>query len=267
MKTPFSRISEVVLSLGIPAVAYVATTNSIESASLIPGIFFSLLGAWHVIVVNDDSFASRESLGSFFLAKKHFIPKLAAPALVAASFAHTPLLATVILGTIISWDIYSLYGKNDWRFSLVFNFIGGAAHFLIGVACASGSFAEFVEFAVREAPETIFFAFAMVAGAMHHEAYDVEEDRVGGYATGAVKFSPDRWWRLASLPMMAAVISLFSADSLFRNCFLVATGAYFAFYSVFALSAVPSRKTGFRVLCRFAFILAAAVFAYFKTSR
>ena len=104
----------------------------------------------------------------------------------------------------------------------------------------------------------------MTSGAMHHESFDVDEDADAGYATGAVKFSPDLWWRLGAIPLALSIFPLLATDSLFNNCFLAVTIAYFAIYAGFSFYRHPSRKPRFRLLCRIAFVIAAAIFAYCK---
>lgn len=260
-----SRLSEVVLSLGIPAVAYIASNGNPDIREIIPRIILILFGAWHVIAVNDEAFASHIPPLKILVTKKHAFPKWTAPSLLLVLIPLFPVTATIILFTIISWDVYSLFGKCDYRGSLAFNFIGGASHYLIGLACASNtSFARFAEITCENTPEIVFFALAMTSGAMHHESFDATEDADAGYATGAVKFSPDLWWRLGAFPLALAIFPLLATSQPFKYCFLAATTAYFASYAIFSFYHHPSRKQRFRLICRTAFVMAAAIFAYCK---
>ena len=260
-----SRCSEMLLSLGIPSVAYIASNGNMEIRELIPRITLILLGAWHVVTVNDDSFGCRPPSIRFLTTRKNIIPKLLVPAILTASTPFLPVTGVVILVTIISWDMYSLWGKRDWRGSLIFNCVGGGTHFLIGLACASqASFARFAELTQSMIPEIIFFALAMTSGAMHHESFDSVEDAHAKYVTGAVKFSPNIWWRLAAIPLTIAILPLFFTQPLFKDCFLATTATYLAVYAVYSTKRRPAVKRGFRVLCRIVFVAGAAIFAYFK---
>lgn len=267
MKTRLSRISEVALSLGIPAVAYLADGAPLQQEYFFPNVCLILVGAVHVIVVNDHVFSTSASIAfGRFLDSRHRTLKWGFLLFVALSIPFLPVSGALVLLTMLLWDFYSIYGKRDWRLSLMCNFLGGSAHFLIGVACASSnSFAIFADSAARLAPETLFFAFAMTSGAMHHESFDVIEDGEFGYKTGAVLLSADRWWRLAAVPMVFAVVPLaFSTISSFRNYFMVAVSGYLAAYALHSLSPKPSTKPRFRLICRTIFVLAAAIFAYHR---
>lgn len=267
MKTPLSRVSEVALSLGIPAVAFITISDRFDLEHIFPSALLILAAAVHVMAVNDHMFAPTSSDAVIrFLDSEHRLLKWGFPAFLALAVPFLPVTAILVLFTIFLWDFYSIYGKRGWISSLICNFLGGGAHFLIGVAWASrNSFAMFADSAAKLAPEALFFAFAMTAGAMHHESYDAAEDAESGYKTGAVRFSSDVWWRLAAIPMAVSVVPLaFSSVSSFRNCFRAAVSAYFALYAVLSLSPLPSTKPVFRLLCRVVFIAAAAAFAYLR---
>ncbi|MCK5843350.1 MAG: hypothetical protein KAG97_01500, partial [Victivallales bacterium] len=97
MKTPLSRISEIILSLGIPAVAYISSSGPLKVELILPTVVLIMLGAWHVVTVNDDSFAVHTSFFDLFLEKKHRCAKLLAPSAIVITVPFMPLQAAAVL--------------------------------------------------------------------------------------------------------------------------------------------------------------------------
>ena len=260
-KTILSRITEVILSLGIPAVGYLSFNSpEIGSFSLLWQIPVTLMAAWHVILINDSSFSKQTSLSEVFMADKNISGALLIPLILIPSLYLTPLFGTLIFLTILNWDIYSLKGKRNWMSGLLHNFIGGALHFLIGLAAAA-KFAD-IDKLFSHWAEVLFFAFTMTAGAMHHDSFDVEEDKEADYVTGAVKFSSDTWWRLAVVPFIAGMFMLLFAENTFAVSFLFPSAIYLLLYIFVACRKTPSTVTAFRPICRLIFIAGALIYLY-----
>ena len=260
-KTVLSRITEVILSLGIPAVGYLSFNSAkIGSFSLLWQIPVTLLAAWHVILINDNAFSKRTLTSEVFMAEKNISGGLLIPLILLPSLYLTPLFGTLIFLTILNWDIYSLKGKRNWIAGVLHNFIGGALHFLIGLAAAA-KFAD-IDRLFSHWPEVLFFAFTMTAGAMHHDSFDAEEDKESDYVTGAVKFSSDTWWRLAVIPFMAGMAMLPFAEKSFAISFLFPSLIYLLLYVFVACRKTPSTVTAFRPICRLIFISGALIYLY-----
>ncbi len=258
-KPVLSRVAEVILSLGIPAIGYLgAVGQGVNLHSLSWQIPATLLAAWHVILINDNAFGKQTSVIQIFFAKKNIPGALLIPVALLPSLYLSPLFGIMIFLTILNWNIYSLKGKRFWLSGLMHNFAGGALHFLIGVA-ATAKFANLQTLLIYW-PEMLFFAFTMTAGAMHHDSFDAEEDKSANYATGAVKFSPDRWWRLAALPFIAGIFILLFSNRLFALSFLLPSSLYLILYTVISFKQRPSSVTIFRSICRVAFLVGAFIY-------
>lgn len=260
-KTVFSRVAEVVLSLGIPAVGYLhCVSRTPEFHSLYWQIPVILLASYHVITVNDSSFGKETSIYRVFTDGQNLFAALILPVLLLPALYFSPLFGALIFLTMLNWDIYSLKGKRSWIAGLVHNFMGGALHFLIGVAAA----ANFADMAIllQYWPEMMFFALVMTAGAMHHDSFDVDEDRAADYVTGAVKFSPDIWWRLAAIPFVSGTLMLLFADKIFSSSFIISSSLYLCLYIAISLTSNPSRVILFRSLCRLIFVGGALIYLY-----
>lgn len=270
-KTPASRFAEVFLSMGIPAIGYIRTAEHIDWKSLCWQIPVILLAAWHIIIINDNSFGKNISIKTTFFSEKNITGGILFPFLILPSIYISPLFGLLIFITIINWDIYSLKGKRNWIAGLLHNFIGGALHFMIGISCAFNR--DMGVFNIEDIrsififwPEILFFAFAMTSGAMHHDSFDTEEDRQYGYITGAVKFSSERWWRLAAVPFLAATGCLIFTEPIFRISFIVSSIAYFSTYTTLSLKKRPTSSREFRSICRLSFIGGALLYLYFNVS-
>jgi len=268
-KSPVSRLAEVFLSMGIPAIGYLRVVKEVEWESLAWQIPVMLLAAWHVIIINDSSFGAKTDLKKSFLSKRNITGAVLFPFFIFPSLYVSPLFGILVFLTMVNWDIYSLKGKRHWLSGIFHNFLGGALHFSIGIACAENSEMGIISIESFEAiascwPETLFFALTMTSGAMHHDSFDVEEDRQNGYITGAVKFSPDRWWRLAAIPFMAATALLFLTEHTFSGAFIVSSIAYFAVYTIISFKKKPTVFLPFRTICRLVFIIGAGIYLYLK---
>ena len=258
-KPILSRVTEVILSLGIPAIGYLCSVGAdAEISSLIWQIPVILLAATHVILINDNSFGKQTSAKQLFFSKKYILGALLIPLTLLASFYFSPLFGIAIFLTILNWDIYSLKGKRFWLSGLFHNFAGGALHFMIGVA-ATAKFAN-LQTLIIYWPEMLFFAFTMSAGAMHHDSFDADEDRSANYATGAVKFSPDKWWRLAVVPFIAGTTMLIFCNWQFSISFMLPSFIYLISYSIISFRKNPSSVKIFRTICRFAFVVGAFIY-------
>ena len=260
-KTKVTRIIEIFLSLGIPAAGYIYAGGAFNDRLLFWRIPLILFAAWHVICINDESFAENSSLKSIFLGHENKIEALFIPFLIIVTLPGAPLFNFLILLTMLNWDIYSISGKRAWAAGLLHNFAGGALHFFIGTAAATpAGYADFRQFAVP----ALFFAFMMASGGMHHDSYDKDEDQSLGYETGAVRFSPDKWWRLAALPFLAGTALLFFCDDIFRKAFILPAVVYIIAYSATVVKKNPSHSKYFRTICRLSFICAAILFFLLK---
>jgi hypothetical protein len=268
-KSPASRFAEVFLSMGIPAIGYLRIFSKINWESLAWQVPVMLLAAWHVIIINDSSFGPNTCIRRSFLSKRNITGALLFPLFILPSLYVSPLFGIFVFLTMINWDIYSLKGKRHWLSGLFHNFIGGALHFSIGIACAENSEMGVISIESFKAivscwPEIMFFAFAMTAGAMHHDSFDVKEDSEYGYTTGAVKFSPDKWWRLAIVPFFMSVAFLVFAQNDFRTSFMISSIAYFAVYTFVSFRKKPTTYLPFRSICRTVFIISAGIYLYLK---
>jgi hypothetical protein len=264
-KTKISRFSEVILSLGIPGIGYLRVAPKVISGDLAWQIPVVLLAAWHVILVNDKSFGKKFSVKDIFFKENTLSSEwfLLFPVLV--SLFILPEFGFLIFLTMFNWDIYSLAGKRNWLTGLFHNFIGGSLHFIIGLSIAaelSGA-----EDLLNYGGEILFFGFTMTAGGMHHDSFDAEEDRIAGYVTGAVKFSPDIWWRLAIIPFGAGITMLAFCEDYFRVIFMLVSILYLLFYSFMGLKKSPSTLPVFRKICRVIFIAGAVTYTLIKFSK
>jgi len=258
-KTAISRFSEVILSLGIPAIGYLCVVKKVELESLIWQVPVILIAAWHVIRINDSSFGKNISLRQVFFDNDNLTGAVLVPFLIIPSIYLSPLFGSLIFLTMLNWDIYSLKGKRNWIAGLCHHFIAGAFHLMIGISLTA-KFADMHIF-LQYWPEIVFFAFTMTAGAMHHDSFDYAEDRAANYATGAVKFSPDRWWRLAVFPFIAGSAMLPFCEGCFRISFAFSSAIYFLAYSLVSFRKKPSSLLLFRKICRGAFIIGALIYA------
>ena len=262
-KPIMSRVTEIILSLGIPTIGYLNINPAeLDFSSLLWQVPVTLLAAWHVIIINDSSFGKGRSLSKVFMAEKNIAGALLILLILLPALYVSPLFGALIFLTMLNWDIYSLKGKRNWISGLFHNFTGGALHFMIGLSAA----AKFVEreTLIRYWPEILFFAFTMTAGAMHHDSFDADEDRAANYATGAVKFSSDLWWRLGAVPFSCGVLMLWFCKSDFTMSFMLPSIIYLTAYSVISFRSSPSSVTAFRTLCRCAFVAGAAVYAVMR---
>ena len=259
-KTLFSRFAEVVLSLGIPAVGYLCAMKNINAQWLVWQIPVVLLAAWHVILINDCSFGKKIKLKVIFLAKENLTGTFLVPFFILPSLYLSPFFGIVIFLTIFNWDYYSLKGKRNWLAGLFHNFVGGALHFMIGIAAAAKS--ANLQFLLQYLPEICFFAFTMTAGAMHHDSFDIKEDKIANYVTGAVKFSANHWWRLALFPFLVGISMLPFCEREFFRSFTVSSVFYLFAYSLVSIKKNPPTITFFRTICRLSFILGATIYLY-----
>ena len=264
VKGRLHRLAESVLSLGIPAVGYLAGGGDAHMKALVyvPGV---LLAAAHILSVNDAAFGRETSLSNLLADRKNIIFTLFLPlTLIPYSFINLPFTLLIFL-TALNWDVYSVKGKRFWLAGLMHNAAGGALHFMLGLAAAADSAGLFGRTCSPPA-EIAYFALLMTAGAMHHDAFDAEEDRAAGYITGAVRFGSDLWWRLAVIPFLVGTAALFGAEEMFRSSFILPSAAYFALYLIFSLSGKPAGRPVFRVFCRIIFVLGAVIYIIRKVS-
>ena len=260
-KPVVSRLLEVVLSFGIPAIGFVGVAAADDWQRLAWVLPLSLLVSVHVIVVNDQAFGVvGKGAWRLPLSSPRFLWKSPGVIALIAMCVANPLFGLLTAATVVNWDAYSLAGKRRCLSGMAHNFIGGGLHYFLGVACVSGR----VDDLQRHLPEALFFAMAMTAGAMHHDAYDVREDSAAGYKTGAVLFGPDRWWRWAVFFFLAAQIPLAHTPPNFRFCFTASSFVYFLGFAFASWRRDPSRLFWFRPLCRLAFLGAAVGFAALK---
>ena len=245
----FAKIAEIFFASGIPVLALADNSPN-------PGKFFSslpvllliiLIGGWHIKTFNDDC-----EDGKIFSIEA-FIPLILLPLV----FCFRPIAGLILLLIIANWDFYSKTGKDNYLISMAANFSGGFLHFTLGSLCAEGA-----EMNNRLSPKALFFAFAMLSGSMHHDAYHAPEDEKKHFCTGAVKFGADTWWKIAVFPMIYSFFFLFQSEKNFFEPFLfLGLLPYFIFYLIiFALSDNPPKFTLFRTVCRLTFALAAIIF-------
>ncbi len=260
-KSMASRLLEVLLSFGIPTIGFIGAAD-IKDWPMLAWVFpLSLLVAVHVITINDQSFGvAGKRVALLPVTSPGLLWKLPGLFVVVAMCVVRPLFGFLMLAVVINWDVYSLRGKRRCLAGMAHNFIGGGLHYLLGVACVSGKVGELG----LHLPEALFFAMAMTAGSMHHDAYDAREDASAGYKTGAVLFAPDRWWRWAVFPFLAAQIPLAHTTPSFRFCFTVSSFVYFLVFFLASCHRAPSRLLWFRSLCRLAFLGGAVGFVVLR---
>jgi len=254
MIKPFlkSRITEIIFGTGIPMVGFICAVKNTGALFDLFWIYpLLLLTGWHIITVNDICF----DRGNFRFSMKYFPSLVLVPLLLAGIFFLKPAFVLVLFLTILNWNIYSLYGKYNWLTGLFHNFAGGILHFLVGVT-AAGCTDLFPYYA-----QALFFGFAMISGAVHHDACHFLEDSRRNYRTGAVVFGEAIWWRLGVIPMLAGTIFLLcSKDMLFMFCFCLSSSSYFVLYSATATWKFNNYMLYFRILCRFAFAMGALAY-------
>lgn len=244
----FAKIAEIFFASGIPIIALADSSqnkaNFFAALPLLTSIIF--IGGWHVKTFNDDCEDGKKlSLSALF------------PLIVIPLFLYLrPLTGMLLIFIFINWDIYSLKGKNNYIISLIANFLGGFLHFLLGASCSNGNFLDFSFY------KALFFAFAMLCGSMHHDAYHAEEDKLRSYCTGAVKFGANYWWRLAIFPMIFTLFFLPHSEAIFTKPFLLfALIPYFvSYFIIFTAVKNPHKFLLFRIVCRIFFALAALIF-------
>jgi len=261
-KTAISRFSEVILSLGIPAIGYMCAAEKIDSGGLIWQIPVVLIAAWHVIMINDRSFGKDISATQVFFENRNQAGSILIPILILPVIYFSPLFGCVVFITMLNWDIYSLKGKRHWLTGLCHNFFGGALHLMIGISAAA-KFAD-LQSLLHYWPEILFFAFTMTAGAMHHDSFDYVEDKAANYATGAVRFSPNLWWRLAVVPFITGCAMLPFCETRLSISFAISSIIYLLAYSFVALRRNPSSILLFRKVCRGAFMAGALIYTLKK---
>ncbi len=250
-----SRTVELLFGTGIPLVGFFSCCQPGNVQSGLLWMYPLLLVAgWHILVVNDIFFDRENSRMKTW----QMVPVIAVPPLLVVAGLRQQMLVTMLFLIIINWNLYSYFGKRNWMSGLFHNFAGGFLHFLAGVAGAGGDIAASL-------PMAFFFAFAMTAGAMHHDAAHAEEDSSMKYDTGAVSFGAIRWWRLGIIPMLAAAPLLFLQGGLFMKCFAAACILYAVLYAVmYSRIEKTENMLVFRILCRLVFAAAAMVFIGFK---
>ncbi|MFZ2657179.1 MAG: hypothetical protein WAX69_19750 [Victivallales bacterium] len=254
-----SRIVEIFFGTGIPMVGFVCAVKSagglIDICWFYPLLF---LTGWHIITVNDICF----DRSSFRFSMKYIPSLVFVPLILAGVIFLKPAFIIILFLIILNWDIYSSYGKYNWLTGLFHNFTGGILHFLVGVAAAGG-----MDLFAYYAP-ALFFGFAMLSGAIHHDAGHLSEDSCRKYKTGAVVFGDFSWWRLGVIPMLAGIIFLLiTKDMLFMFCFCISSSLYFGLYSITATWKFNNYMLYFRVFCRLAFAIGALVYIVVRLLR
>lgn len=243
---------EVFFGTGIPLVGFVcAARNSRALEDLLWFYPLLLLVGWHVVEVNDICFDRK----NFRFSVRHVIPLLIVPFILACGFFLKPVFIAVIFLIILNWNVYSFYGKYNWMTGLFYNFSGGILHFLAGVT-ATGCTDLFPYYT-----ESLFFGFAMLSGAIHHDTSHLSEDLNRHYRTGAVIFGEFIWWRLGIVPMLTGImIMLCSKDMLFVFCFCISSTVYLALYFLTTTWKINNYMLYFRILCRLAFAAGATAY-------
>ncbi|HBC89735.1 MAG TPA: hypothetical protein DCZ94_22580 [Lentisphaeria bacterium] len=247
-----SRIVELLFGTGIPLVGFACATKGIENlADLYWFYAFLLLTGWHVLAVNDICFDRK----SFRFSIKYFPPLVMAPAILLYFSTQKPVFVLILFLIIINWNIYSVYGKYNWLTGMFHNFSGGVLHFLAGVAAAGCT--DMYQYSAQ----ALFFGFAMLSGAMHHDACHSSEDMERDYRTGAVVFGKRIWWRLGIMPMIAGIVFLLcTKDMPFMFCFCFSSSLYLIMYSAVNTWKLNNGMLYFRILCRLAFATGAVAY-------
>ncbi|HOK04807.1 MAG TPA: hypothetical protein P5270_01560 [Victivallales bacterium] len=247
-----AKIAEIFFASGIPVLAVANFAKSRQNFySSLPLLFFIIfIGGWHVKTFNDNCEEGNVLISSGVVFPLFLLPFV---------FAYNFISGFFLLITIINWDFYSIFGKKKFFLSMFHNFLGGFLHYYIGIS-ALGVTAELFK------PEAFFFAFAMLGGSMHHDAYHCDEDLKKNIHTGAVKFGKDLWWSLAVFPMMFSIFFLPYCDKEFAFLFsLLALLPYFTGYLIIISSAIhPSKLVFFRLVCRMLFGFAALIYIVLK---
>ncbi|HPN83757.1 MAG TPA: hypothetical protein PK821_00340 [Victivallales bacterium] len=251
-----AKIAEIFFASGIPIVAAARCGESYRDFLIGMPFLLAVIfaGGWHIKTVNDEF----ESKGGNIKISKGIIIPLAA---ILMLIFMKPSIALPIVLIIISWNFYSLFGKNYFILSMMCNFLGGFLHFVLGMMAAGSSFVHAIN-----SPESSFFGFAMLCGSMHHDSYHAEADRSKGFETGAVRFGPELWWQLAISPMLISMFFLTNCEDLFMKIFLaLGVFPYFiGYFGVLIFADHPSKKTFFRPFCRTSFGLAAVGYIFTK---
>lgn len=250
MKTnrTFAKIAEIFFASGIPIIALAdSSQNKSDFFANIPLLLAIIVtGGWHVKTLNDNCEDGKK------LSLSALIPLIVIPLFLYLR----PLTGMLLIFIFINWDIYSLKGKNNYIISLIANFFGGFLHFLLGASCSNVNFLDFSFY------KALFFAFAMLCGSMHHDAYHSESDKSSSYFTGAVKYGADFWWKLAVFPMIFAIFFLPQSEPVFTKSFLLfALIPYFiCYFIIFITVKKPHKLFFFRTICRICFAVAALIF-------
>jgi len=254
-----SRIIELLFGTGIPMVGFFCAVRNMEGLSLLYIAYpLLLITGWHVLAVNDICFDRKK----FSFSLKYFLPIIVVPIILGIFCLQKPVFALVLFLIIVNWNIYSVYGKYHWLTGLFHNFSGGLLHFLAGIAAAGCS--DMFQFA----PQALFFGFAMLSGAVHHDASHSAEDLDHNYRTGAVVFGEFNWWRLGILPMFVGMIFLLHTNDMpFMLSFCISTSIYFVLYLAMSTFKPAGYMLYFRLFCRIAFAIGAIGYVVLKITR
>ncbi|HCE43201.1 MAG TPA: hypothetical protein DET40_06615 [Lentisphaeria bacterium] len=243
---------EIFFGTGIPMVGFICAVKNADALLDLCWFYpLLLLTGWHVVTVNDICF----DRSSFKFSMKYFPSLVAVPLILACMFFLKPVFIAIMFLIILNWNVYSFYGKFNWITGLFYNFSGGILHFLAGVTAAGRT--DIYPYLVP----ALFFGFAMLSGAIHHDACHYSEDSDRKYKTGAVVFGELSWWRIGIVPMLAGIISLLNSnDMLFMFCFCVSSSMYLVMYSVMSTWKFNNYMLYFRILCRLAFAMGAIAY-------
>jgi len=245
------RPLELLLGTGIPLLGYFSVARGEIPLGPLSGFLAALLLAgWHILTVNDLLFERQPFAPEKLWQTKNLIPVWLAPAVAVGLLLPLGNSAPGLALIIFNWDLYAWRGKRSWQSALFHHLLGGGLHFLLGATAAG------LDAIAPVLPQTLFFALAMAGASCHHDANHAAEDLAQGYATGAVRFGRDRWWRLGLVPMLGAQAALWFATCELRNPFLAAFVVYFSLYLSVTFRDTPGAIPWFRPLCRLAYAAA-----------
>lgn len=246
-----SRFAELVFAGGLPIIGYVAACERFGALANIWVMVLSTAACgWHILVVNDLCFPGAV-VSRWNVAAAIVLP--ISGIWLACSLGNRMAVALLAL-MIVNWNLYSALFKKQWSLILICNFFGGFLHYAVGMQFAVGD-------VYRCDRQAVFFGLLMMGASMHHDAIDVEEDRVAGYASGAVRWGRSLWWRLGLIPIACGTGMLLLEKSVFTTAFVGAFVAYFVAYRITARTDFSDASLAtFRFVSRILYGVAGMIF-------
>jgi 4-hydroxybenzoate polyprenyltransferase len=250
-----SRLVEFVFAGGLPIIGYclaIATVSELEAIWLM--MLVTGLTGFHILAFNDACFKPGRNIRN--LLGMHIVGLGMLYVVVWQQGHHAAVIALALM--VVNWDLYAWAGKRHWFPSILHHCIGGALHVGAGYLFASSDWRSAAMYG-------LYFGLAMAGAAMHHEAIDIDEDRDGGYRTGAVRFGMRWWFFCGAIPMTVAHLILTREGTIFETTMVSAFLCYGILLVLFAARGINHQHAMvFRMCCRITYGIAGAVYLYLR---